>query len=454
MKNIYTQKLDEILGNGISETEIRAIFEEVHPAIFASRVVELPMDKAEKVLDALSLTQKASIFSHFKRNKGADFAALYSDDELADIIEYMPHDDRVDLIRAIPETRRESLLRNIEQPERDDILRLSSHPEGKVGSIMTSDFVTLNKNNTIEMALAHLKKVAPNRETIYYAYIVDENRRLEGMVSLRDMLLYNPNTLIEDVMVTDVITANVDEDREIVANRLSEYDLIAMPVIDSSDRLVGIITFDDVMDVRQEEATADFHKLGAIGHKGGASLANMSLKDAPILTLVLRRSPWLLVLVFMNIFSGAGIAYFEDTIEAVVALVFFLPLLIDSGGNAGSQAATLMVRALATGDVKIKDWLRLFSKEIVVALLIGIAMAIAVSFIGFFRAGPEVAVVVSLTMTCCVLVGSVIGMSLPFLLQKFNFDPATASAPLITSIADIAGVLMYFSIATWYLGIG
>jgi len=311
--------------------------------------------------------------------------------------------------------------------------------------VMTSDYMVLTENMTVEEALAKIRKVAKDRETIYNAYVVHETKRLLGIVSLKDLILFAPSARISEVMFTDVIFARVDEDQEVVANRLSEYDLIALPVVDEHNRMVGIITFDDVMDVRKEEATEDFHKMGSVG------LMGVSLKDASIPFLILKRVPWLLVLVFMNIFSGAGIAYFEDTIEAVVALVFFLPLLIDSGGNAGSQASTLMVRALATGEVKIRDWFKLFGKEIFVAIAIGVIMGVAVSLIGFFRAGPEVAVVVSLTMICCVLVGSLLGMSLPFLLQKFNFDPATASAPLITSLADIAGVLMYFSIATWLL---
>jgi magnesium transporter len=209
--------------------------------------------------------------------------------------------------------------------------------------------------------------------------------------------------------------------------------------------LIGIVTVDDVLDVAEEEATEDFHRVGSVGP------IRTSLRDAAILFLYQRRVGWLLALVFMNIFSGAGIAAFEETIAATVALVFFLPLLIDSGGNAGSQSATLMVRALATGDVKGSDWLRLLARELRVALLLGVTMAVAVSAVAFFRA-PEVVVVVATTMTIIVLVGSLIGMSLPFVLTRFGYDPATASAPLITSLADISGVLIYFSIASWYLG--
>lgn len=248
--------------------------------------------------------------------------------------------------------------------------------------------------------------------------------------------------------MTFPVTAQVEDAQEEVARKLAKYDLLAVPVTNGNEALVGIVTFDDAQDVAEAEATTDFHRIG-----GSASLMNTSLREASIGFLMSKRLPWLLVLVFMNIFSGAGIAYFEDTIAAAVALVFFLPLLIDSGGNAGSQSATLMVRALAVGDVRLKDWLGLLGKEIGVALGIGLCMGVAVSLLGLFRGGPDIAVVVAMTMVAVVLVGSLIGMSLPFLLTRFGLDPATASAPLITSLADMAGVLIYFSIATWYLGL-
>lgn len=449
MKNIYLDRLDTMLREGIdNEEELHRICEMLHPAVLGQRLSELEPEAAKAILDRFMPENQALVLSHFRKEKAGELAELYMDEMLADIIEMMPHDDRVDLIKQIPEARREKLLMKVEEPDREDIMRLSLYEEETAGAVMTSEFVTLRETMTVEEALVNIRRVAKDRETIYNAYVVDTYNRLTGIVTLRELLLYSGGTKMADIMNTDVVFAREDEDQEVVANRLSEYDLIAMPVIDDHNKMVGIVTFDDVMDVRKEEATEDFHKMGSVG------LMNISLSDAPIKLLILKRLPWLLVLVFMNIFSGAGIAFFEDTIEAVVALVFFLPLLIDSGGNAGAQASTLMVRALATGDVKIRDWFRLFSKEIFVAVIIGIVMGLAVSLIGFFRAGPEVAVVVSITMICCVTVGSLLGMSLPFLLQKFNFDPATASAPLITSLADIAGVIMYFSIATWYLGIG
>jgi magnesium transporter len=235
-------------------------------------------------------------------------------------------------------------------------------------------------------------------------------------------------------------------DREEAVALIRRYDQFVLPVVDSGGVMLGIITVDDVFDVAEEEATEDFHRVGSVGP------VRTSLRDAPIFLLYRARIGWLMVLVFMNIFSGAGIAAFEETLSTFFALAFFLPLLIGSGGNAGSQSATLMVRALATGDVRMRDWLRLLGKELSVAALLGGSMALAVSLISIFRA-PEIAVVVAITMVAIVLVGSLIGMSLPFLLTRFGRDPATASAPLVTSLADISGVLIYFSVATWYLGI-
>jgi magnesium transporter len=245
-------------------------------------------------------------------------------------------------------------------------------------------------------------------------------------------------------MRRDLVTINHETDQEQVAGIFRQHSFVAVPVIDANGRMKGIVTFDDVMDVAEEEATEDFHQLGGVGP------IETSLRSAGLWLLYRRRIVWLLGLVFINIFSGAGIAAFEDTIATTVALVFFLPLLIDSSGNAGSQAATLVVRALAVGDVRRSDWLRLVRREVFVALALGLSMAAAVALLGAVRA-PEVALVVAITMVLVVIVGSLVGLSLPFLLARLKLDPATASAPLVTSVADISGVLIYFSVARWLL---
>jgi magnesium transporter len=261
---------------------------------------------------------------------------------------------------------------------------------------------------------------------------------------VREILLAHPEQRISDLMDNRFISLKANEDQETAVRVFRDYDRIALPVTDTRGVLLGIVTIDDVIDVAEEEATEDFHKFGSIQD------AVFNPLKARILFLYKKRILWLSALVFMNVFTGEAMAIFEDTLQAVVPLMFFLPLLIGSGGNAGAQSATLMIRALATGDVQMKDWFRLIGKELLVALLLGGTMALAVAGVASFRA-PEVLMVVATTMVCVVLVGSIVGLSLPFVFTRLGVDPATASAPLITSIADISGVLIYLSIATWYL---
>jgi len=238
----------------------------------------------------------------------------------------------------------------------------------------------------------------------------------------------------------------VDTEQEDVARLISRYDLLAIPVLDGEDRMVGIITYDDAMDVAEEEATEDIHKSATVGK------LTDGLRKSSLFTLYRKRAGWLVLLVFVNLFSGAGIAYFEDIVATYLVLIFFLPLLIGSAGNAGSQAATLMVRGMATGEVQLKDWAVMLGREIAVASALGLTMAGAVAMVAYYRGGPDIALVVALSMVSVVVVGSLVGMLLPFILGKLNFDPATASAPLVASIADVTGVLVYFSIATYILG--
>jgi magnesium transporter len=246
-------------------------------------------------------------------------------------------------------------------------------------------------------------------------------------------------------MEPDPVLIRVDGEREEAASLVARYDLLALPVVDEGGRLVGIVTQDDAMDVAQQEATEDFYRGSTV------TPIEESVREASMFTLYRARIVWLVLLVFGNIFSGAGIAYFEDTIAAHLALLFFLPLLIASGGNAGAQSATLMVRALATGDVRPGDWGAMLGREVVIAMGLGLTMAFAVSWIGVWRGGPEIATVVSLAMVVIVLIGALIGLSLPFIFTRIGRDPATASGPLVTSLTDVLGVLAYFGIASTLL---
>lgn len=315
------------------------------------------------------------------------------------------------------------------------------------GAIMTDEFISVTSDWTADQAIQHVRQFGKNMNNIRYVYIVDDIQQLRGVLSLRELITSPKGEKISHVMQTDVLTVQEEMDQEEVAKVMDEFDYVSLPVTNHKNELVGVVQIEDILDVVQDETTEDFHKMAPIVDLGE------NLKDASVSLLYRKRISWLVVLVFVNIFSGAGIAFYEETIEAYVALVFFLPLLVDSGGNAGSQSATLMIRAVALGDVRIKDWFKLFRKEFLVAVLLGVTMGIAVSVMGVVRGGIDVAVVVSVTMILIVMVGSLIGMSLPFVLKLFKMDPATASAPLITSLCDIAGVLIYFSMATWYLGI-
>jgi magnesium transporter len=312
---------------------------------------------------------------------------------------------------------------------------------------MTPDYVAVRPEWSIAQALEHIRTRGRDSETVNVVYVTDNQWRLLDALELRRFILADPQQRVEQIMDRAYVALSAFDDSKQAVQALRRYDLPALPVVDSDGVLVGIVTFDDLLDVADQEATEYFHKGAAIAPLKGNYL------ETGIVELVRKRAPWLLALVFVNIFSGAAIAVYEDTIAAVVALVFFLPLLIDSGGNAGTQAATLTVRALAMGEVGMRDWSKLITKEVVVSALLGLAMAAAVSILAFFRAGADVAAVVALTMGIVVIVGSTIGTVLPLLLRRIGFDPATASGPLITSLADIAGVLIYFTLATWMLGL-
>lgn len=421
---------------------ISAYFEDQHPADIANILAELPAADAGRLLRLLPLEERAEVFGYLEPEDQIDIGRALGRREFAKLVSEMSADERADLFNRLPHAQQETLLPALAQAEREDIRKLASYPEGTAGAVMTSEYATLPPNITAREALDALRLAAPDKETIYDAYVVDDQRRLTGVVSLRDLILADPAVKIADIMETNVIHARAEDSRAEAARIIAKYDLMALPIINGGDALVGIVTHDDAMDVAEAEATKDFYKVGTVG-----TIAT-SLKEASIGLLYQKRITWLVLLVFFNIFSGAGLALFQDTIVAHVALVFFLPLLIAGGGNAGAQASTMMVRALATGDVRLADWGQMLGREILVALALGLTMGLAVALIGVVRGGPEIALIVAVTMVLVVVTGSLIGLSLPFLLDRLKLDPASASAPLITSIADVAGVLIYLGIAT------
>lgn len=422
--------------------EIKEIAFDEHPADFAQQIKDFDLEETTKVLDLLPLERQAKMIAYFEEDFVVDLGFSLGAKKFANILNVMSSDDRADILNLFEPPFYDEILNAMAKVEREDIKRLSAYDEDSVGSIMTTDYATLSEEMSVEDALKKLKREAREKETINRTYVIDRDRKLLGTVKLQNLFLADRNAKVRDVMQEYTMAIPLNQTPEYAAQQISKYDVIALPVIDKEERLCGIVTYDDALDILQEEATEDFHHHASVGKITG------DLATKTVWLFYQKRIGWLVLLVFGNIFSGAGIAYFEKTIEAYVALVFFLPLLIDSGGNAGSQSATLMVRALATGEVVAKDWSKMMGREVFVALMLGLTMALAVSILGVFRAGPEIAMVVSLTMILVVTVGSVIGMGLPFILSRLNLDPATASAPLITSIADAVGVLIYFAMAT------
>jgi magnesium transporter len=402
-------------------------------------------DAALDTLEQVDLAKRAEVFGYLPLARQVELTERMPRAQLAQLVSAMSADERADLFQRLGEGARAPLLAALAQAERDDLLKLSAHRQGTAGAIMTSEYCTIDNAVSVTEAIAALRQSAPAAETIYQAYVLDAQRRLIGVLSLRDLVLAEPGAQVASLARDQVVSAPVSCPQEHVARLISDYDLLALPIVNEQQQLVGIVTCDDAMDVVVDEATEDFHKGASItAHIG-------NLRDATVGLLYRKRVFWLVLLVFGNLFSGAGIAAFEDIIAANIALVFFLPLLVDSGGNAGAQSATLMVRALATGEVVLRDWIKLLGRECAVALALGATMAAAVALLGVMRGGPDIAAIVASSMVIIVVIGSVIGMSLPFLLSRLRLDPATASGPLITSIADAAGVLVYFAIASQVL---
>ncbi|MGQ7246213.1 magnesium transporter [Halomonas sp. V046] len=400
------------------------------------------VDTALALLGCLPVVRQASVFGHLPVDVQALAAGALDDRQLVRILEEMGSDERTDLFKALGDDRKEALLRRMARREREELRRLASYEEGTAGALMTTDYVAIPSGLSVAKAMMRVRQTAPDAETVYQLYVIDDQGRLAGTMSLRQLMVARPRALIDELMIKDVIDIGVDAPQEEVAKLVARYDMLAVPVVDGDDKLVGIVTHDDAMDVVESEATEDIHKGMSIGQlEGGVS-------RVPLWSLYRKRVTWLVLLVFGNLFSGAGIAYFEDTIAAQVTLVFFLPLLIGSGGNAGAQAATLMVRGMATGDVGVKDWSKLLGRELLVAGALGLTMALAVAPIGVMRGGEAVAAVVAVSMIAIVLFGSLLGMCLPFVLDRLGWDPATASAPLVTTLIDASGVIIYFSIAS------
>ena len=415
--------------------DIAAALGELEPEAMLRAVRACPRERWPAVFAYLAPTEQHALLQSMEPEDGRYVLAGLLPDDRTSLLESLPQEDMEQLLQLLPPTEVKQALKQL------------GYPGESAGRLMNTRFMTIRADWTLGRALEHVRSRMESEDTINTLYVTDQRGRLLGTVGLKRLVLNPPDERVESLVSGQLVTVNAADDREEAARLIQHYDITALPVVDKAGVLLGVITVDDVMDVVQEENTEDFHKIGGVG------AMTLSLREARPSLLYRKRVGWLVLLVFMNIFGGAGIAYFEETIEAAIALVFFLPLIVDSGGNAGSQSATLMVRALATGDVQMRHWLRLWGKEFGVAAALGVTMGLAVWGLGLWRGGTEIAWVVSMSMILVVIMGSMIGMLLPFLLTRMNLDPATASAPLITSIADICGILIYFSVATAILSL-
>jgi magnesium transporter len=361
-----------------NDVESMAFFcDTLHPATVAEALAEeFAVEDVWRFLNSSSIAHQAAIFAYFPLEWQVKMVEGTGRQHMARLIEQMSHDDRAELLRRLEPRVVESLLRLVDEADRRDIATLVKYPENSAGALMTTDYAWLPANITIEVALDRLRLQAPDRETIYYVYVVDDQRRLMGVVSLRELILAPRQAPLADRMEINLVTVRVTDDREKVAQDITRYDLLAVPVVDADNRLVGIITYDDVMDVVVSEATEDVHRMGAVDP------LTENYLEARFSTIWRKRAVWLACLFLAELFTFTALSYFEDSIAQVVVLSLFVPLCISTGGNSGSQAATLITRAMALGQVSNKDWINVLRREIAMGLVLGLTLGA----IGFVRA--------------------------------------------------------------------
>jgi len=431
------------------EHALREFFAPHHPAASAELLDDLEPDEVLFVLGLLNGRARAEVFSYLEPPLQDGVASRMERNQLAALVSAMSHDERADLVTRLPEERTEQIFPLLAQAEREDIRRLTAYRAGTAGAVMTSDYATLPAEITAAAAIERLRREAPDRETIYYCYVVDDQRRLVGIASLKDLILAPPARRVVDIMQTEFVSSQVDEDQEQTAQKLMEYDLLALPIVDSDNHMVGIVTHDDVLDVVVEEATEDVHRMGGVG-----PLENSYLETS-FVTMWSKRAMWLSILFVGEFLTFSALASYEDAFRAVPALVLFIPLIISAGGNCGSQSATLITRALALGEVRPSDWFRIVWHETRMGLLLGVTLGI----LGLLRAlmTPEdkllnvplarLSAVVAIGVGVVVVCGNLIGATLPLLLKRLGLDPALMSNPFVASLVDVTGIITYFAVA-------
>ncbi len=423
-----------------------AILESYRPADQAEIFTNLSHEERRLLLTHLAPEDSADILEELADEQALEVARKLPDDELVSIMDEMEPDEAADLLGDMRPERAMRLLEELEDP--DEIRPLLLHPDETAGGLMTSEFLVLRRRMTASEAIEAIRAWQPEAETIYYLFVVDRYGRLVGVVNLRQLIVAHPDALIQDIMDEDVIYVTADTDQEEVARLMARYDLLALPVVDENKILLGVITFDDLIDVLEEEATEDLQRYG------GAEPLERPYLDTPPLIITKKRIGWLLILFLTATLTGSVMKLFEDEIQSMVALTLFVPLLIGTGGNAGSQTTATIIRELATGNIEPGDALRVWWHEARVAILLGLGMAVP----AFLRAitwveNPMLALTVSVAIVVLVLWATGVGSLLPLVAAKVGIDPALVSGPLMSTMVDATGLLIYFSIAKVLLGL-
>ena len=430
--------------------QLKQLLSTMNPVDLAGILEEMPQDSLPLVYRLLPKELAAEAFAEMDNDLQEILIQAFSDKELQEVLDELYLDDAVDIIEEMPANVVKRILRQTSPEVRKKINEILHYPEDSAGSIMTIEYVDLKKTMTVDEAFSRIRATGVDKETIYTCYVTNHDRKLEGLVTVRELLLSPKTAIIGEIMQTHVIAASTLDDKEKVANQLQKYDFLALPVVDQEYRLVGIVTFDDAMDVLQEENTEDIEMMAAITPTGKPYLKTSTTE------LWKKRVPWLLLLMVSATFTGKIIQAYESALAAQVALTAFIPMLMDTGGNAGSQASVTIIRGLSLGEIRMSDLLKIIWKEIRVAILCGLTLSIAnfAKMMLLDQVGLSVSLVVCLTLVVTVTIAKITGCTLPIVAKRIGFDPAVMASPFITTIVDALSLIVYFNFASILLHLG
>lgn len=431
-------------------SQLKQLLSTMNPVDLAGILEEMPQDSLPLVYRLLPKELAAEAFAEMDNDLQEILIQAFSDKELQEVLDELYLDDAVDIIEEMPANVVKRILRQTSPEVRKKINEILHYPEDSAGSIMTIEYVDLKKTMTVDEAFSRIRATGVDKETIYTCYVTNHDRKLEGLVTVRELLLSPKTAIIGEIMQTHVIAASTLDDKEKVANQLQKYDFLALPVVDQEYRLVGIVTFDDAMDVLQEENTEDIEMMAAITPTGKPYLKTSTTE------LWKKRVPWLLLLMVSATFTGKIIQAYESALAAQVALTAFIPMLMDTGGNAGSQASMTIIRGLSLGEIRMSDLLKIIWKEIRVAILCGLTLSVAnfAKMMLLDQVGLSVSLVVCLTLVVTVTIAKITGCTLPIVAKRIGFDPAVMASPFITTIVDALSLIVYFNFASILLHLG